>query len=242
MMGMDVTTQEARRDHIAERLATVRARIDAACALAGRTDPVTLMVVTKTLPASDVVLLQELGVIHVGENRDQEAGPKRRDVSDAGLQWHMIGQVQRNKAASVARWADVVESMDRLALVEALSKGAVAADRLIDVLIQVNLDPHERPERGGVAPGAALELADCVAAAPGLVLRGVMGVAPVPEDGAADQAFALLAEVRGLLGARHPMVTQMSAGMSGDLEEAIVHGATQVRIGGAVLGSRPPVQ
>ena len=243
MMGMDPTSKEARRDQIAERLAEVRTRIDSACAAAGRTDPVTLVVVTKTFPVSDVVLLHELGVIHVGENRDQEARLKRQDAGDLGLQWHMIGQVQRNKAASVARWADVVESMDRLALVDALSKGAIAADRSIDVLVQVNLDPQVRPERGGVAPGAALELADAVAGAPGLVLRGVMGVAPLPEEAAgADHAFALLAEVRELIGARHPMATQMSGGMSGDLEDAIVHGATQVRIGGAVLGSRPPVQ
>ena len=243
MMGMDATTHEARRDEIAERLAAVRTRIDAACAAAGRHDPVTLMVVTKTFPASDVVLLRELGVIHVGENRDQEARLKRHDTGDMGLRWHMIGQVQRNKAASVARWADVVESMDRLALVEALSKGAIAAERSIDVLVQVNLDPQERPERGGVSPGEALELANAVAGAPGLTLRGVMGVAPLPDEGVgADTAFALLAELRDLIGARHPMATQMSAGMSGDLEEAIFHGATQVRIGGAVLGSRPPVQ
>lgn len=201
------------------------------------------MVVTKTFPASDVALLADLGVTEVGENRDQEARAKRADVADARVRWHMIGQVQRNKAASVARWADVVESMDRPALVDAMSRGAVAAARTIEVLIQVNLDPRERPERGGVAAADAAALADEVADAPGLTLRGVMGVAPLPgEDGGPAQAFALLAQVHGLIRGRYPQADVMSAGMSGDLEEAIAHGATQVRIGGAVLGSRPFVQ
>jgi pyridoxal phosphate enzyme (YggS family) len=234
---------EDRRAQIAEGLAHVRARVEAARVAAGRTEPVALIVVTKTFPASDVALLGDLGVRDVGENRDQEARVKRAAVGDVPLRWHMIGQVQRNKAASVARWADVVESLDRPALVDALNRGAVSARRTLEVLIQVNLDPRERPERGGVAPGEAAALADAVAVAPGLILSGVMGVAPLPGDGGGpDEAFARLAEVHNRIRDRHPRATVMSAGMSGDLEEAIAHGATQVRVGGAVLGSRPFVQ
>lgn len=230
----------SRRDEIAAGLAAVRARIDAAVASAGRTDPVTLVVVTKTFPAADVRHLAALGVSDVGENRDQEAKAKRADVEAddpaAGLRWHMIGQVQRNKAASISRWADVVESIDRPEVAAALGRGAEAAGRTVDVLLQVSLDPVVRPERGGVAPADVDALADAVAAQPGLVLRGVMGVAPHPGDPAA--AFARLAEVATALRTQHPEAVVVSAGMSGDLEEAVLHGATQVRIGGAVLGHR----
>lgn len=231
----------SRREEIAAGLADVRARIDAARAAAGRTDGVTLVVVTKTFPATDVVHLVSLGVTDVGENRDQEAKAKRADVqgdaaADPALRWHMIGQTQRNKAASIARWADVVESVDRPELASALGRGAEAADRIVEVLLQVSLDPVVRPDRGGVAPEDVLALAEAVAAQPGLALRGVMGVAPHPGD--PSVAFARLAEVSAALAAVHPEATAISAGMSGDLEEAVRHGATQVRIGGAVLGHR----
>jgi pyridoxal phosphate enzyme (YggS family) len=243
MTSMNESETRMRVAEVAACLQRVHARIEDACRAAHRSNDVALLVVTKTFPASDVEILSGLGVTQIGENRDQEAKAKRADLADVPMVWHMIGQVQRNKAASIARWADVVESVDRLAVVEALSRGAVQADRLLEVRIQVNLDPEERPERGGVAPSDALELAEAVAAASGLRLGGVMGVAPGPTDvGDADSAFALLEHVHTLIRAKHPDARAMSAGMSGDLELAISHGATQVRIGGAILGSRPLVQ
>ena len=228
---------------VAASLEFVRTRIGDACRAAGRPNDVSLLVVTKTFPASDVEILAGLGVTDVGENRDQEARPKRAELPDVPLRWHMIGQVQRNKAGSIARWADVVESVDRLGAVESLSRGAVLAERILEVLVQVNLDPEQRPERGGVAPADAQALAEAVAGASGLRLGGVMGVAPGPTDnGDADAAFDVLEQVHALIRADHPGARAMSAGMSGDLELAISHGATQVRIGGAILGSRPLVQ
>lgn len=228
----------ARVGEIAAGLDAVRARIDRAREAAGRTDPVRLVVVTKTFPASDVAILAELGVTDVGENRDQEARSKR----DPGVpvRWHMIGQLQRNKAASVARWADVVESVDRPDIIAPLGRAAAAAGRVLDVLVQVGLDPVPDPGRGGAAPEDAAGLAAAVAGQEGLRLAGVMGVAPHPGD--PNAAFGRLAEVAEAVRAVDPRAVELSAGMSGDLEAAIAHGATQVRIGGAVLGSRIPVQ
>lgn len=235
---------QQRRDEIAAGLAEVRSRIEAARLAAGRTDEVALVVVTKTFPASDVVLLGELGVTDVAENRDQEARAKRVEV-DAGadapaLRWHMIGQVQRNKATKVAQWADVVESVDRAELVEPLDRAARATGRVIDVLVQVALDPVYRPDRGGVDPAALMSIAATVAEAGNLHLRGLMGVAPWPGD--PDEAFARLQAMSGEVVARWPSAVEVSAGMSGDLEQAVAHGATQVRVGGAILGPRGAVQ
>jgi pyridoxal phosphate enzyme (YggS family) len=234
------TPQVDRKAQLAEALALVHDRIDAARALSGRVDPVHLVVVTKTFPASDVELLADLGITDVAENRDHEARQKRADCRAAGLRWHMIGQMQRNKANSVAHWADVVESVDRPELAAALARSARAAGRSIDVLLQVALDPVSRPERGGADPAAVLDLAGLVAAEPGLRLAGVMGVAPLPGD--PGDAFARLQEVSRAVRARWPAAQAVSAGMSADLEQAIAHGATQVRVGGAVLGHRSYVQ
>lgn len=225
---------------IAEGLAQVRARMANAVVAAGRHDPVDLVVVTKTFPASDAVILAGLGVRDVAENRDQEAKVKVAEAGDVGIRWHMIGQLQRNKVASVARWADVVESVDRPELVPVLGRAASNEDRHLEVLIQVALDPIVRADRGGVDPLAAVDLAAAVALEPTLTLRGVMGVAPFPGD--PDEAFGRLAEVSAALIDRWPDAMTVSAGMSGDLEQAIAHGATQVRVGGAILGARPLVQ
>jgi pyridoxal phosphate enzyme (YggS family) len=237
-----MTDAAAREAAIRAGLAAVTERIDQARAAAGRRDRVTLVVVTKTFPATDVEILARLGVTDVGENRDQEAKVKRSDAGTGGatLRWHMIGQLQRNKAGSVARWADVVESVDRSELVGALGRGAAAAGRRLEVLLQVSLDLEPRGDRGGVPPDRVLALAEAVAAEPDLDLRGVMGVAPYPGDPAA--AFARLAEVASSAREQYPDATVVSAGMSGDLEQAIAHGATQVRVGGAVLGDRTYVQ
>jgi PLP dependent protein len=227
-----------RRDELARNLAEVRHRIDDAAQAVDR-DPseVQLVVVTKTFPASDVALLAELGVKDVAENRDQEARAKAEALTDRDLRWHMIGQLQRNKANSVARWADVVESVDRVALVAPLSHAAEQAGRTLQCLVQVCLDPE--PGRGGAMPEDVLELCAHVADAAGLVFRGLMAVAPYPGD--PDEAFARLESVRKAVLEAHPAATVLSAGMSGDLEAAVRHGATQVRIGGAILGARPPV-
>ena len=238
----------ARVAEVRAGLADVTARIDRARAAAGRGDDVSLVVVTKTFPASDVEILAALGVTNVAENRDQEAKAKRlaTEVNAPKLRWHMIGQLQRNKAASVARWADVVESVDRLELVAALGRAAASHGRILEVLLQVSLDPVVIPGRGGVDPVDVQALAAAVSAEPALVLMGVMGVAPYPDadpSGAGPEvAFARLQEVSWAVRESWPEAVRISAGMSGDLEQAVAHGATQVRIGGAVLGQRTYVQ
>jgi PLP dependent protein len=148
---------------------------------AGVPTSVHLIVVTKTFPASDIALLASLGVTDVGENKDQEASLKHAELGalSSTLRWHMIGQLQSNKAKSVARWADVVHSVDRSSLVGALSSGAELAGRALSVLIQVNLDPSPVAGRGGAVPDFVPELAELVSSAPGLSLGGVMGVAPI---------------------------------------------------------------
>lgn len=229
----------ARAAELAQRLSTVRERIDRACADAGRpAGGPTLVVVTKFYPASDVLALAALGVRDIGENRDQEAAAKVAELDPqtrAGLQVHFIGQVQTNKAASVARYADVVHSVDRARLVEALEHGGERAGRQLDVLLQVSLDGDT--SRGGAVESDLASLAAAVDQARHLRLRGVMAVAPLDWD--PDEAFARLASLAADLRADHPGADLISAGMSGDLEAAIRHGATHLRVGTAILGSRP---
>lgn len=232
--------QPTRSEQVAEALGAVHGRIDRAMAACGRTQPVRLVVVTKNFPASDVRILAGLGVTDVAENRDQEARQKREESDVRGVRWHMIGQLQRNKAASVVGWSDVVESVDRPELVVALGRSAQEAGRVIEVLVQVSLDPVFRPGRGGADPTSVMGLAAQVVDHEGLELAGVMGVAPYPGD--PDEAFARLEVVAHELRARWPSARVVSAGMSSDLEQAVTRGATQVRIGGAVLGARPSVQ
>ena len=225
-----------RRAELEHNLAAVHARIEAACAAAGR-DPaeVTLIAVTKFFPASDVDLLADLGVRAVGENRDQEAAAKFAEVTRrADLRVHFIGQLQSNKASSVVGYADVVQSLDRVKLVGALDRAAGRAGRRLEVLVQVALDEAEG--RGGVVPAQAPALADAVAASEHLDLRGVMAVAPLGADPA--PAFARLRDVADGIRASHPDASWISAGMSGDLEQAVAHGATHLRVGTAILGSR----
>ncbi|GAB3035848.1 YggS family pyridoxal phosphate enzyme [Nocardioides flavus (ex Wang et al. 2016)] len=231
----------SRGDEVAANLEVVRRRIREACADAGRAeDDVSLVVVTKFFPASDVRLLADLGVTDVGENRHQEAEAKAAECADLGLRWHFIGGLQSNKAAAVAAYADVVESVDRAKLVAPLSRGATARGAQVDVLLQVSLDPPGADHRSGAAPGELPDLARRVVEAESLRLRGLMAVAPLGED--PRTAFARLAEVHRELEREHPDATVLSAGMSGDLEAAIACGATHVRVGSAVLGPRPAVQ
>lgn len=225
-----------RRDELARNLARVRERIAAACSSAGRSpDEVTLVAVTKFFPASDVDLLAELGVRAVGENRDQEASAKFVAVTRrADLEVHFVGQLQSNKAASVVTYADVVQSVDRPKLVDVLDRAAGARGRRLSVLVQVGLE--EATGRGGVAPDRAPAIADAVAGADHLDLRGVMAVAPLGVDPA--PAFARLREVARGIREAHPQASWISAGMSADLEQAVAHGATHLRVGTAILGSR----
>lgn len=236
--------KDDRRDELAANLAKVERRIADACAAAGRSrEEVTLVVVTKTYPASDVRILSELGVRHVAENRDQEAAPKAAECADLPLTWHFVGQLQTNKVRSVVGYADVVQSVDRARLVTALSKEAVRAGREVGCLIQVALDAgkRDRGERGGVAPEGVEELADLVARSEGLRLDGLMTVAPLTGEYAGRQraAFERLMDLSTDLRRAHPAATMVSAGMSGDLEDAVAAGATHVRVGTAVLGVRP---
>ena len=233
---------DPRRDEIAANLRTVHERIAGACAAAGRSaDQVTLTVVTKYFPASDVRLLAGLGVADVGENRHQEAEAKAAECVGLGLRWHFIGNLQSNKAAAVAAYADVVESVDRPKLLGGLSRGAQERGVVLDCLVQVNLDPDAGAGtgRGGAAPGDVEALAARVAAAEGLRLRGVMAVAPPGEDPL--PAFERLSRLADQVRRVDPSATWVSAGMSGDLEAAVQTGATHVRIGSAVLGPRPPL-
>jgi pyridoxal phosphate enzyme (YggS family) len=225
----------SRKDELAANLAAVRERIAKACDAAGRSaGEVTLVAVTKTFPASDVRLLAGIGVEHVAENRDQEARPKAAQCQDLDLTWHFVGQLQSNKARSVVSYADVVHSVDRVKLVTALSRAAADAGRTVRCLIQVSLDEAEG--RGGVRPSGVAELADALAGAEGLELGGVMAVAPLGADPA--PAFARLAEISHSLRDEYPSAKTVSAGMSGDLEQAIASGATHVRVGTALLGGR----
>ncbi|HVV10376.1 YggS family pyridoxal phosphate-dependent enzyme [Amycolatopsis sp.] len=230
---------DERRAQLAESLAAVEARVERACAAAGRArDEVRLLAVTKTFPAEDAALLTDLGLTDLAENRDQEAAAKAADVArlrpDAKVRWHMVGRLQRNKARSVAAWAAEVQSVDSLRLAEALAKATLEREVPLDVLLQASLDGD--PGRGGCPLPELAQLADRVARAGGLRLRGLMAVAPLGADPAA--AFETLAGAAERLRKRHPGATEISAGMSGDLETAITHGSTCVRVGTALLGGR----
>jgi pyridoxal phosphate enzyme (YggS family) len=228
---------EARLAQLAANLAVVRARIEAACGEAGRPPgQVHLIAVTKTFPASDVALLNQLGLADFGENKDQEAAPKAAECAAAGLRlrWHFVGQLQVNKVGSVASYADVVHSVDRARLVTALGRRAAAANRSITCLVQVSLD--SAPGRGGAEPDEVLGLAAAITAQPSLVLGGVMAVAPLGAP--ARPAYSRLRKIAQSVQAEYPSATAISAGMSDDLGEAITEGATHVRIGTALLGGR----
>ena len=230
-----------RKTEIAAGLDDVRRRIATAATAAGRSpDEVTLVVVTKFFPASDVRLLAELGVTDVGENRHPEAGDKLAECGDIGLRWHFIGGLQSNKAAAVGSYADVVESVDRVKLVNALDRGAHQRSHQVDVLLQVSLDPAGRDGRSGADASDLPALADAVEAAGMLDLRGLMAIAPLDEDPRA--AFERLAEVRSAFLSDRPGATWLSAGMSSDFEAAIGAGATHVRVGSAILGARPSIK
>lgn len=228
-------TSMTRRDELAAGLTETEERIAAACSAADRSrSDITLVVVTKTYPASDVDLLADLGVTDVGENRHPEAGDKAHAV-EASLRWHFLGGLQTNKAGAVARYADLVHSVDRVKLVNALARGAQAADRELTCLVQVDFDASD-PGRAGAVPAGIGEVADAIAAASGLRLGGLMTVAPLGDD--PRPHFEHLVRLSDELRRDHPDATIISAGMSDDFEAAIAAGATHLRIGRSILGAR----
>ena len=231
-----------RRDELQASLTVVHERVSRACEAAGRAaSDVTLVVVTKTFPVADVDLLAGLGVRDVGEARAQELRVKQGSAAvPPELRWHFLGRLQRNKARAVGSTADVVHSLDDPRLVAPLARGAEAraeqrpGSRLA-CFVQVSLDGD--PGRGGVVGGAVAALCDEVAGAAPLELLGLMAVAPQGEEPAA--AFARLMAVSTEVRRSHPAAGAVSAGMSSDLEAAVAAGATHLRVGAAVLGSRP---
>ena len=237
----------ARHTELAGNLAATRARVAAACAAVGRdVSEITLIAVTKTRPAEDVVALASLGLTDFGENRDQEASPKAAAVAEATsdpVRWHFIGQLQTNKAHRVVRYASVVHSVDRVRLVRALGSAAVAAAAApaavpaaapLTCLVQVSLDGDAA--RGGALISQLPEIAAAIEAEQGLALGGVMAVAPLGV--APETAFALLRPISDTVREINPAASIISAGMSGDLEAAVRNGATHLRIGTALLGNR----
>ncbi|MEU4323009.1 YggS family pyridoxal phosphate-dependent enzyme [Nocardia fluminea] len=239
---MTTDTATDRTVELSARLDGLLARVDAAVEAARRpAGSVRLLPVTKFFPASDVAILHALGRREFGESREQEASAKVEQLNYDDVEWHMIGRLQRNKARSVARWAHTVASVDSERLANALDRAAqealAAGERIapLRVLLQVSLDAD--PGRGGVAPADLLALADLVAKAPGLHLAGLMAIPPL--DAPSDVSFANLATLHTSLLAQHAEATELSAGMSGDLEIAVEHGSTCVRVGTALMGARP---
>ncbi|ORM33631.1 YggS family pyridoxal phosphate enzyme [Williamsia sp. 1135] len=239
-----------RRTELASRLSAVRGRVDAACAAAGREpSDVQLLPVTKFFPASDVIALVESGAAEFGESREPEAGRKAEEVrattGRGDLRFHMIGQLQRNKAKTVARWADRVHSVDSTKLATALDRAVGGAreggdrDGTLEVLIQIGLDDDEAKGRGGVVEGELPALADDIEQSANLRLCGLMVITPL--HGSAEAWMAKAAGIHQRFVADHPGAVELSAGMSGDLEIAVEYGSTCVRVGTAIMGERPVI-
>lgn len=209
-----------RRDELASNLEAVKARI--------KNPDVTLIVVTKTYPVSDVQILRDLGVRDFGENRNEEGLEKSAAVQG---RWHYQGEVQSRKLRDIAQWADVVHSLDDGSHISKLSN---AATKPLDIFLQLSLDGD--PSRGGVIESELPALADIALASPHLHLTGLMCVPPVAAD--PKTAFTEIAAIHRRFISNYPDVTALSAGMSGDFEIAIDCGATHIRVGSSILGSR----
>ncbi|MGO0576342.1 YggS family pyridoxal phosphate-dependent enzyme [Ornithinimicrobium panacihumi] len=243
-------TQDERTAELSANLEGVRGRIEAACRASDRDpDELTLVAVTKFFPAADVARLVGLGVTDVGESKEQEALPKVAELTTEvrqAVRVHFVGQLQTNKANRVARFADVVQSVDRDRLVTALDRGAELAlegelrHTPLDITLQVDLGEGEDQGRGGVLPADLPALVAQAADAEHLRLRGLMAVAPYGlDDEGTARAFDRLRELSDRVQGDHPEASWLSMGMSGDLELAIRSGATHLRVGTAILGSRP---
>lgn len=215
-----------------ERLAAVHENVREAAREADREpEGITTIVVTKFHPASTVRELAKLGVRDFGESRHQEARDKVAEVSDESLAWHFIGQVQGKKARQIASYAHVIHSVDRESLVSTLE----STERTTACYLQVNLT--EDPSRGGVALEELVPLAERALSTPGIRLMGVMAIAPLGED--PRRAFSRVRHASEKLLSVAPDARWISAGMSGDYREAILEGATHLRIGSAITGNRP---
>ncbi|MGD9620911.1 MAG: YggS family pyridoxal phosphate-dependent enzyme [Mycolicibacterium sp.] len=239
----------AREHQLSQALAEVRERLVRAAQAVGRgVDEIELLPVTKFFPVDDVLALYRLGCPAFAESRDQEAVYKVAEISAVeggdSIRWHMVGTIQRNKARSVARWAYAAHSVDDAKLITALDRGATAAlaeglraDRL-RVYLQISLDGDQR--RGGIdisSTGRIDELCAAVDDSAGLRFVGLMAIPPRDADPGA--AYARLQQERDRLQARYPQRLELSAGMSDDLEAAVEHGSTCVRVGTALMGPRP---
>jgi pyridoxal phosphate enzyme (YggS family) len=218
---------------VAERWQSITAELSEECARAGRSaDEVTLVVVTKFHPASVVSELFAAGARHFGESRHQDAAPKVAQLTELDLTWHFVGQIQSNKARSIAQYASVLHSLDRDSVVDALAK----LEHRVSGFIELNLT--DDPGRGGVDDAnAMLQLADRIASTETIDLLGVMAVAPQEVDPA--DAFERVATMSQILLQAHPNASSISTGMSADWQQAIRHGATHLRIGTSITGKRP---
>ena len=217
------------RGEITSNLQSVRDEISKAVTGAGRSlDEITLIAVTKTFPASDVEILRDLGVTHFGENRDADAAPKASTVAGT---WHFQGQIQSNKLKSITSWANVIHSLDEIRHFEVIEK---SAPHPLDIFCQVSLDGSEG--RGGVSEQKLYELAQAIEKSATHRLQGLMAVAPLGVD--PTVAFSKLSAIHKAFMADFPKANKLSAGMSGDYKEAIAYGATHIRIGSSILGSR----
>ena len=219
-----------RKAEIARNLQEVKERIIGAAKSVNR-DPneIELIVVTKTFPISDIEILRDLGETNFGENRDQEAGPKAEIISAT---WHFQGQIQSNKIKSICQWADVIHSISSEKEILKFAQ----SERKHQVFLQVSLDGQVG--RGGAHPADLAQLADLVNESNNLELLGLMAVAPLGVE--PMKAFADLAQINQGFAGQFPNSKFLSAGMSGDFEAAIKYGATHIRVGSSILGSRSP--
>jgi pyridoxal phosphate enzyme (YggS family) len=222
-----------RPEQIAENLKQVKEKIAQAARNAGRSsDEITLIVVTKTFPLSDLEILYQLGLREFGENRDQEAVAKV-DKLPNDIKWHFQGGIQSNKLKSIATWASCIHSVDQLKYAQIISDQNLAMAK--PIFIQLSLD--EPPEsRGGVDPAKLFDLASSIEKLPGISLQGLMAVAPLTNP--VSDSFARLQAIHDEFKAVYKNATYLSAGMSGDYEMAISYGATHLRIGSSILGNR----
>jgi pyridoxal phosphate enzyme (YggS family) len=249
MNPQECTVASARERELADALSALRTRLRRAAEAAGRNaDEIELLPITKFFPASDVLILRNLGCLEFGESREQEASNKSAEVgavlSAEPIRWHMVGRIQRNKARSIAGWAYAAHSVDSGRVIAALNRAAAEGleqgrrAKPLRVYLQLSLDGDE--SRGGVdigRPDSVDELCAAVETADGLEFAGLMAIPPLDAD--PDDAFARLQAEKERVQKAYERPLGLSAGMSSDLESAVKHGSTCVRVGTALLGQRP---
>jgi hypothetical protein len=227
--------------YLAANWAAVRERVDAACRAVGR-DPaeVSILPVSKTFGPDVVRAAMALGMKRFGENKVQEIRSKAEALADSAIEWVVIGHLQTNKAKDVARLASEVQSLDRLELAEALHRRLQLEGRTLDVLVEVKTSPEESKQ--GLSPAHLPAFLDALRTYDTLRVRGLMTLAVQSDDPAAVRAcFRQLQQLRAQAEAQGHDLPRLSMGMSGDFPLAIAEGATEVRIGTAIFGRRPPV-